>query len=104
MRLDFGKLFADRVKNTVDKDSGLVAAVSFGDFNGLVDDDRRRYELFLEELEHGDPQDIAVDDGHPRDPPVLGISLDKGIDFIFPHDDAPHQPVGVLFDLPIRSF
>ncbi len=104
MRLDFGKLFADRVKNAVDKDGGLVAAVSLGDFNGLVDDDRRGYELFFEELEHGNPQDIAIHEGHPRDPPVLGISLDQGIDFVFPRDNPPHQPVGVLLDLPIRFF
>lgn len=104
MRYGFFELFTDSVKNAVDKDGGLAAAVSLGDLDGLIDDDRRRDELFLKELEHGDPQDIAVDEGHPRDPPVLGISLDQGIDFFFPGDNPPHQPIGVLLDLPVHFF
>ena len=48
------------------------------------------------ELEGRQPEDVAVDETHPLDPPVLGDLLDGGVDFVAVLEDAQDQPAAVV--------
>jgi hypothetical protein len=88
--------FADGVEHAVDENGRRLAAVAFCDFDGLVDDDGRGQDFFLEELEDGQPEDIPVDQPHPGDTPVFRGPLDQGIDLVAPAGDAADEPGGVV--------
>src|SRR5205823_14717703 len=54
--------------------------VAAADFEGLVDDDGGGGVGVADHLSDGGADEVAVDDGHTLDAPVLGVRFDEGID------------------------
>ena len=61
---------------------GLGGGVAAGDFEGLVDDDGGGGVGEAEHLGDGGAEEVAVDDGHALDAPVLGVGFDEGVDLV----------------------
>lgn len=93
------EMFPDGVEKAVDERRRLLAAVALGDLDGLVDHDGRNEGRLIEELTDGDPQDVAVDDRHPRQAPVFRSRLDGPVDLLAPFLDPVDQPASVLPDI-----
>ena len=60
------------VENTVDEPAGLSRAVSFGQFQSLVDGDLGGDLRTVEHLVCAEAQDVPIDGGHAVKPPVFG--------------------------------
>ena len=61
----------DGVEDAVEEVDGLGSGVAAGDFEGLVDDDGDGGVGEAEHLGDGGAEQVAVDDGHALDAPVL---------------------------------
>jgi hypothetical protein len=70
LRMLLVQVSLDGVEDAVDELRRLVGGEAPGDFERFVDGDGARRRL-VQELVDGQPQDIAIDDGHTRDAPVL---------------------------------
>src|SRR5215472_6452173 len=71
LRLLLVKIALDSVEDTVDELGGFVSRKATGNFQRFID----RYGAgrgFEKEFVDGEPENIAIDDGHARDAPVLG--------------------------------
>src|SRR5437867_1221683 len=62
----------DRVEYAVHERRGVLAAEPSRDVDRLVDRHRRGDLRALQELKGGEPQQVQIDAGQPREPPVLG--------------------------------
>lgn len=98
------ELLPDRVQESVDESRRFFVAVLLGDFDGLVDDDRRGQDFFLEELVDGHPEDVPVDKPHPLHAPVFGRIFDQPVDVRLPIQDAVDEPTRVIPDLGFGLF
>src|SRR6267142_1317220 len=65
------KFFVHPVQDAVDEPARLLGPELLGDLDGLVDRDLRRHLRRPQELVDGEPEDVAVDDRHPLEIPVL---------------------------------
>src|SRR5215470_4728976 len=70
------ELLVNAVEDAVDETARLPGAELLRDLDGLVDGDLGRDLALLEQLVHGEPQDVAIDDRHPVEIPVLGVLRD----------------------------
>src|SRR5687767_7749721 len=68
------------VEDAVDELAGLLRAELFRDLDGLVDDHELGRVRLVEKLVDGHADDVAIDGGHARQAPVLGLSLDHVVD------------------------
>jgi hypothetical protein len=71
---------------------GVRAEVA-GQLDGFVQD-HRGGRVGAREFVAGEPQDVAVDSRHPRDPPVLGVGRYQRVDFRCAVDGAADQRLG----------
>src|SRR5690348_14014226 len=58
------QLLVDAVEDAVDEAARLPRAELLGDLDGLVDGHLGRYLILIQELVHGQAQDVAVDHRH----------------------------------------
>src|SRR3981081_728836 len=74
----------DGVENSVEEVDGLGGGVAAADFEGFVDDDGGWGVGVADHLGDGGADEVAVDDGHALDAPVLGVGFDEGVDLFLP--------------------
>src|SRR5260221_5637325 len=72
--------FQNAVEDAVDELRRLIRAEFLGDLDGLIDDDELRRIVLVEELVNGHTHDVAVDDGHARETPVLRLRLNHVVE------------------------
>ena len=72
------------VEDSVEEVDGLGGGIAAGYFEGLVNDDGGGGVGEAEHLGYGGADEVAVDDGHALDAPVLGVGLDEGVDLLLP--------------------
>src|SRR5580698_7086398 len=82
LQSNFEQLAANRIQNAVQKMNALGCGVAAGDLQRLIDDDRSRGLWVAHHLRHGGAQQVAIDDRHALQPPVLCVLLDQGIDLV----------------------
>src|ERR1700722_16336043 len=70
------------VEDSVEEVDGLGGGVAAGYFEGLVDDDGGGGGGGAEHVGDGGADEVAVDDGHALDTPVLGVGFDEGVDLL----------------------
>jgi hypothetical protein len=68
------------VEDSVEEVDGLGGSIAAGYFETLVDDDGPWGHGVFEEFGDGCAKEVAVDDGHALDAPVLGVGLNNGVD------------------------
>src|ERR1700729_2228671 len=71
------KVAGDSVEDSVEEGDGLGCGIAAGDVEGLVDDDGCGSVGKAEHLGDGGAEEVAVDDGHALDAPVLSVSFDE---------------------------
>src|SRR5580704_6235374 len=76
----FEEVAGDGVEDSVEEVDGLWGGVAAADFEGFVDDDGGRSVGEAEHLGDRGTDEVAIDDGHALDAPVLGVGLDEGVD------------------------
>ena len=80
------------VEDAVDEPARLGGAVPLGQLERLVDGDLGRHVGAEQHLVSPEPEDVAVDGGHPVEPPVLGHlgdqRVDPGLVLLDPRDQA----------------
>src|SRR5215470_730723 len=74
------EFFVDAIEQAVDESARLLGPELLGDLDRLVDRDLRRHLGRPQELVDRQPEDVAVDDGHPLEVPVLRELRDRVID------------------------
>src|SRR4051794_6426867 len=74
------ELLADPAQHAVDEPAGVVGRVPLGQVDRLADSHPERDIGPPAELEDGDAQQVAVDDGHPVDRPPVSELRDEGVD------------------------
>src|SRR5258708_7800022 len=72
--------FQNAIQNPIDELRGFRGAVPLGDLDRLVDDHQLRRLRLVQEFVDRHPDDVAVHDRHPREPPILGLGLDHVVD------------------------
>src|SRR5687768_14577460 len=75
----FFEVELDGVEDAVDELGGFEGGEAAGYLKGFVYDDCVRCVL-VEEFINGQAENVAVDHGHPFDPPVLGACADLVVD------------------------
>src|SRR5260370_23901504 len=70
----------DGVEDSVEEVDGLGGGVAAADFEGFVNDDGGWGVGEADHLCDGSADEIAVNDGHAFDAPVLGVRFDEGVD------------------------
>src|SRR5882724_1623868 len=88
------EFFVNAIEQAVDEPARLLGAELLGDLDGFVDRDLRRHVRHPQELVDGEPKDVAVDDGHPIEIPVLGELHDGVVDLRLIRLRAPDERVG----------
>src|SRR5581483_492136 len=73
---------------------GLLRRVAPRQLDGLGDDRGRGNVGPLEELVDADPQEVAIDDRHAFEGPVLGEAPDDAVDLVLMLADAGHEVGG----------
>jgi hypothetical protein len=68
------------VEDSVEEVDGLGGGVAAAYFQGFVDDDGGGGVGVAEHLGYGGADEVAVDDGHALDAPVLGVGFDESVD------------------------
>src|SRR6266436_10435036 len=76
----FQEVASDGVEDSVEEVDGLGGGVAAADFEGLVDDDGGGGVGEADHLGYGGADEVAVDDCHALDAPVLGVGFDEGVD------------------------
>ncbi len=76
----FEEVSGDGVEDTVEEVDGLGCGVATAYFEGLVDDDGGWSVGVADHLGDGGADEVAVDDGHALDAPVLRVGFDEGVD------------------------
>src|SRR5436305_3041562 len=71
----FVEVALDGIEDAVDELCGFVGREATGDFERFVDGDGARRRL-MQEFIDGEAQDVAINDSHARDAPVLSARLD----------------------------
>src|SRR5262245_38820235 len=88
------ELFVNAIQQAVDEPARLLGAELLGDLDGLVDRDLRRHVRRVEQLVDRKPENVAVDDGHPVEVPVLRELRDRVIDLRLVRLGAEGERVG----------
>src|SRR5216684_1704702 len=68
------------VEDAVDELRRLVVPELLGDLDGLVDHDELRRAALVQKFVDRHPDDVAIDDGHTREAPVVSLGLDHAVD------------------------
>src|SRR5260370_21977031 len=76
----FEESAGDGVDDPVEEVDGFGGGVATADFEGFVDDDGGGSVGEADHLGDGGADEVAVDDGHALDAPVLGVGFDEGVD------------------------
>src|SRR5262245_49773296 len=97
------QLAMDAIEDPVDEAPGLLGPELLGDLDRLVDGHLGRYLGRAQELVDGQPQDVAIDHGHPLELPVLGALPDHAIDAVLVGAHAPHDSAGELSRLLVHG-
>src|SRR5687768_2877484 len=84
----------DAVQDSVDEATRLGGPELLGDLDGLVDGDLAGHARLEEQLVDGQPQDVAIDDGHAVQVPVLGALRDALVDLALLSLGALDEGVG----------
>src|SRR5262245_28543425 len=85
------ELFVHAVEDAVDEPARFLRAELLRDLDRLVDHDPGRRLAHPQELEDTLSENVAVDDGHPVDVPVLRVLRDHLVDLPLVQLRAPHQ-------------
>src|SRR5262245_7526741 len=88
------EFFVDAIEQAVDEPARLLGTELLGDLDGLVDRDLRRHVGIPQELVDREPQDVAVDDRHALDVPVLGELREGVVDLGLIRLRAPDERLG----------
>ena len=75
-----------------------MPAVPLRDLDGLVDHDGGSEGRLEEEFADRNSQDVAVHDGHSRQPPVFRSGLDGAVDLLLAGENLGDNPVRVFPD------
>ncbi len=76
----FEEVAGDGVEDSVEEVDGFGGGVATADFEGFVDDDGGGSVGEADHLGDGGADEVAVNDGHALDAPVLGVGFDEGVD------------------------
>src|ERR1700758_2809995 len=74
----FQEVAGDGVEDSVEEVDGLWGGVAAADFEGFVDDDGRGGVGVADHLGYRGADEVAVDDRHALDAPILGVRFDEG--------------------------
>ena len=74
------QISADAVENPIDELHRFGAGKLARNLDGFIDDYGTRRLWITQKLRNGGTKDVAIDGGHPFHTPVLGVTLDQGID------------------------
>src|SRR5207249_701402 len=88
------KFFVHPVEDPVDESARILRAELLGDLDGLVDRDLRRHLPRPQELEGGETEDVAIDDGHPLQIPMFGELGEHLVNLGLVGLSPAHQGVG----------
>src|SRR5262245_26330692 len=96
------EFFVDAVEHTVDEAARLFRPELLGDLDRFVDGDLRRHVIGPQELVDRQPENIAIDHGHPLEIPVLGELRDHLVDLrlvrLGATNEGVTEHVGLLVD------
>src|SRR5262245_1838441 len=87
------EFFVDAVEHTVDEAARLFRPELLGDLDRFVDGDLRWYVIGPQQLVDCQPEDVAIDHGHPLEIPVLGELRDHLVDLRLVRLGAAHEGV-----------
>src|SRR5580704_15381292 len=74
------QIAGDSVEDSVEEVDGLWGGISAAYFERFVDDDGGGGVGVADHRGDGGADEVAVDDGHAFDAPVLGVRFDEGVD------------------------
>jgi hypothetical protein len=79
------------IEDAVDESGRVRRAVAPRQLDGLIEGDVRRCFAGVQQFVGAQPQDVAIDGGHTRQPPVLGCLAQPAIDVGLVRQDAVIQ-------------
>src|SRR5258708_7053159 len=98
------QIAGDGVEDSVEEVDGLGGGVAAAYFEGLVNDDGGGGVGVADHLGDGSADEVAVDDSHALDAPVLGVRFDEGVDLFLAGGGDSMEIFGEASGLGINVF